>query len=142
MTKAEAFDKATKLAMKGDLALYDEILHPDYESMNQRVQINRQMSKSILSENGPIFFTVGPTQKICENAEFVCIHRFSRIANKDVFYEVLTAITYKKWDSDYSTNGPIGTRLQPQRRPRLELGRLRVASKQLAIPLQQWEENK
>ena len=41
MTKAEAFDKATKLAMKGDLALYDEILHPDYESMNQRVPINR-----------------------------------------------------------------------------------------------------
>ena len=50
MTKAEAFDKATKLAMKGDLALYDEILHPDYESMNQRVRINREMSKSILSE--------------------------------------------------------------------------------------------
>ena len=40
MTKAEVFDKATKLAMKGDLALYDEILHPDYESMNQRVRIN------------------------------------------------------------------------------------------------------
>ena len=94
MTKAEAFDKATKLAMKGDLALYDEILHPDYESMNQRVQINRQMSKSILSENGPLF-TVGPMQKIYENEEFACIHRFSRIANKDVFYEVLTAITYK-----------------------------------------------
>ena len=50
MTKAEVFDKATKLAMKGDLALYDEILHPDYESMNQRVRINREMSKSILSE--------------------------------------------------------------------------------------------
>ena len=141
MTKAEVFDKATKLAMKGDLALYDEILHPDYESMNQRVRINREMSKSILSENGPLF-TVGPMQKIYENEEFVCIHHFSRIANKDVFYEVLTAITYKKWDSDYSTNGPTGTRLRPQRRPRLELGRLRVASKQLAIPLQQWEENK
>ena len=141
MTKAEALDKAAKLAMKGDLALYDEILHPDYESMNQRVRINREMSKSILSENGPLF-TVGPMQKIYENEEFACIHRFSRIANKDVFYEVLTAITYKKWESDYSTNGPTGTRLRPQRRPRLELGRLRVASKQLAIPLQQWEENK
>ena len=94
MTKAEAFDKATKLAMKGDLALYDEILHPDYESMNQRVRINREMSKSILSENGPLF-TVGPMKKIYENEEFVCIHRFSRIANKDVFYEVLTAITYE-----------------------------------------------
>ena len=94
MTKAEAFDKATKLAMKGDLALYDEILHPDYESMNQRVRINREMSKSILSENGSLF-TVGPMQKIYENEEFVCIHRFSRIANQDVFYEVLTAITYE-----------------------------------------------
>jgi len=94
MTNPEAFDKATKLAMKGDLALYDEILHPDYESMNQRVRINREMSKSILSENGPLF-TVGPVQKIYENEEFVCIHHFSRIANKDVFYEVLTAITYE-----------------------------------------------
>ena len=94
MTKAEAFDKATKLAMKGDLTLYDEILHPDYESMNQRVRMNREMSKSILSENGSLF-TVGPMQKIYENEEFVCIHRFSRIANQDVFYEVLTAITYK-----------------------------------------------
>ena len=70
MTKAEAFDKATKLAMKGHLALQDEILHPDYESMNQRVPINREMSKSILSENGPLF-TVGPMQKIYENKKFV-----------------------------------------------------------------------
>ena len=94
MTKAEVFDKATKLAMKGDLALYDEILHPDYESMNQRVRINREMSKSILSENGPLF-TVGPMQKIYENDEFVCIHRYSRVANTEIFNSVMTAITYK-----------------------------------------------
>ena len=94
MTKAEAFDKATKLAMKGDLALYDEILYPDYESMNQRVRINREMSKSILSENGPLF-TVGPMQKIYENEEFVCIHRYSRVANTEIFNSVMTAITYK-----------------------------------------------
>ena len=55
MTKAETFDKATRLAMKGDLKLYDEIVHSDYESMNQRVRINRDMIKSILSENGPLF---------------------------------------------------------------------------------------
>ena len=54
MTKADTFDKATRLAMKGDLKLYDEILHPDYESMNQRVRINREMRKSIPSENGPL----------------------------------------------------------------------------------------
>ena len=34
-------------------------------------------------------------QKIYENEEFVCIHRLSRIANKDIFYEVLTTITYE-----------------------------------------------
>ena len=62
MTKAEEFDKATKLAMKGDLKLYDEIVHSDYESMNQQVPVNKEMSKSILSENGPLF-TVGPMQK-------------------------------------------------------------------------------
>ena len=34
-------------------------------------------------------------QQIYENEGFVRIHRFSRIANKDVFYEVLAAITYE-----------------------------------------------
>ena len=34
-------------------------------------------------------------QEIYENEEFVCIHHFSRIANKDIFYEVLTTITYE-----------------------------------------------
>ena len=43
MIKAEGFDKATKLAMKGDLTFYEEILHPDYESMNHRVRINLEM---------------------------------------------------------------------------------------------------
>ena len=45
MTKAEQFDKATKLAMKGDLTLYDEIVHSDYESMNQLAPVNKEMSK-------------------------------------------------------------------------------------------------
>ena len=55
MTKAEVFDKATKLAMKMDLTLCEQILHSDYESMNQRVPINKEMIKSILLENGFLF---------------------------------------------------------------------------------------
>ena len=94
MTKAEAFDKATKLAMKGDLTLYDEIVHSDYESMNQQVPVNKEMSKSILSGIGDLI-TVGPMQKIYESEEFVCIHRYSRVANADVFNSVMTAIKYK-----------------------------------------------
>ena len=94
MTKAEQFDKATKLAMKGDLTLYDEIVHSDYESMNQLVPVNKEMSKSILSGIGDLI-TVGPMHRIYENEEFVCIHRYSRVASADIFNSVMTAITYK-----------------------------------------------
>ena len=94
MTKADTFDKATRLAMKGDLKLYDEIVHSDYESMNQRGPVNKEMSKSILSGIGNLI-TVGPMQRIYENEEFVCIHRYSRVANTEIFNSVMTAITYK-----------------------------------------------
>ena len=94
MTKAETFDKATRLAMKGDLKLYDEIVHSDYESMNQRVPVNKEMSKSILSGIGNLI-TVGPMLRIYENEEFVCIHRYSRVANTEIFNSVMTAITFK-----------------------------------------------
>ena len=94
MTKAGQFDKATKLAMKGDLTLYDEIVHSDYESINQRLPVNKEMSKSILSGIGDLI-TVGPMHRIYENEEFVCIHRYSRVASADIFNSVMTAITYK-----------------------------------------------
>ena len=94
MTKADMFDKATRLAMKGDLKLYDEIVHSDYESMNQRVPVNKEMSKSILSGIGNLI-TVGPMLRIYENEEFACIHRYSRVANTEIFNSVMTAITYK-----------------------------------------------
>ena len=94
MNKAEAFDKTTRLAIKGNLKLYDEIVHSDYESMNQQVPVNKEMSKSILSGIGNLI-TVGPMQRIYENEEFVCIHRYSRVANTEIFNSVMTAITYK-----------------------------------------------
>ena len=94
MTKAETFDKATRLAMKGDLKLYDEIVQSDYESMNQRALVNKEMSKCILSGIGNLI-TVGPMLRIYENEEIVCIHRYSRVANTEIFNSVMTAITYK-----------------------------------------------
>ena len=94
MTKADTFDKATRLAMKGALKLYDEIVHSDYESMNQRVPVNKEMSKSILSGIGNLI-TVGPMLRIYENEEFACIHRYSRVANTEIFNSVMNSITYK-----------------------------------------------
>ena len=37
----------------------------------------------------------GQCKKIYESEEFVCIHRYSRVANADVFNSVMTAIKYK-----------------------------------------------
>ena len=39
MAKAEAFDKAWKMAIRNDFSLFDEIVHPEYESVNQGVKI-------------------------------------------------------------------------------------------------------
>ena len=80
--------------MKGDLTLYDETVHSDYESINHQLPVNKEMSKSILSGIGDLI-TVGPMQKIYESKKFVCIHRYSRVANADVFNSVMTAIKYK-----------------------------------------------
>ena len=94
MNRGEEFDKSMKLAMKGDFSLHDEIIHQDYESINQGITINKEMSKTILSGVGD-FTIIGPMYTIYENDEFACIHQYSKIANAEMFYSVMTAITYK-----------------------------------------------
>ena len=61
MTRAEAFDKAWRLGIKGDFSLYDEIVHTDYESINQGVKINRDVSKAVLAGIGKMGM-YGPTE--------------------------------------------------------------------------------
>ena len=78
MTRGEEFDKSMKLAMKGDFSLHDEIIHQDYESINQGITINKEMSKTILSGVGD-FTIIGPMYTIYENENFfLCIQRYLR----------------------------------------------------------------
>jgi c-di-GMP-related signal transduction protein len=63
MTKAEAFDKAWKLAFKGDFSVYNEIVHPHYESLNQGVKVDREVSKAVLQNIGT-FGKLGPSRVI------------------------------------------------------------------------------
>ena len=94
MTKAEAFDKAWKLAIKRDFSVYNEIVHPDYESLNQGVKVDREVSKAVLQNIGT-FGKLGPSRVIYENEDFVCLHRFSRLINEDVFFSWMTAVKHK-----------------------------------------------
>ncbi len=94
MTKAEAFDKAWKLATKGDFSLHDEIVHPDYESINLGVKVDREVSKAVLQDIGA-HGKLGPFRVIYENEDFVCLHRYSRLTNEEVFFSLMTAVKYK-----------------------------------------------
>ena len=52
------------------------------------------MSKTILSGVGD-FTIIGPMYTIYENDGFACIHQYSKIANVEMFYSVMTAIKFK-----------------------------------------------
>ena len=76
MTKAEEFDKARRLAYKGDLSLVHEIYDPDCKHFDHRfgMEVNLDMQSAVMSayENS----TFGPYRVIYENEEFLCIHRY------------------------------------------------------------------
>ncbi len=79
MTKGEAFDKEWRRAIQqGDFALYDEIVQPDYESVNYGVKLDKNSSKRVLlKRKGEVI--MGPYEVLCENDEVLCIQRFSRV---------------------------------------------------------------
>ena len=78
MTKAEEFDKARRLAYKGDFSLVEKLYHPDCKHFDHRVglEVNLDMQSALMTafENT----TFGPFRAINENVEFLCIQRYLR----------------------------------------------------------------
>ena len=111
MTKAEAFDKAWKMAIKDDFSLFDQIVHQNYESIERgkagQYSINKNMRKAVLSGRSENL-TLGPFQTIHEDANFICMHRYSRstiswstsrdsqLSTESDFYSMMTAVKYEK----------------------------------------------
>ena len=54
MTKAEKFEKAQRIGLKGDFSLVDKIYHPDYKSFDYRagIEANIEDDKVIASTLG------------------------------------------------------------------------------------------
>ena len=44
MTRTEAYEKAWRLAMKGDFTLVDEIYHPDYKAIDVTTVIEHNLA--------------------------------------------------------------------------------------------------
>ncbi len=97
MTKAEEFDKARRLAYKGDFSLVHEIYDPDCKHFDHRfgMEVNLDMQSAVMSayENS----TFGPYRVIYENEEFLCIHRYVRKQQQrePVYWTLISGVNYR-----------------------------------------------
>ena len=96
MTRAEAFDKAWRLGIKGDFSLVDEIYHPDYKALDaySGVEVNLEADKEVASTLGDLLIGTHPVV-LLEDENFLRIHRYNRHLGAEIFASVTTAITYK-----------------------------------------------
>ena len=96
MTRAEAFDKAWRLGIKGDFSLVDEIYHPDYKAVDaySGVEVNLEADKEVASTLSDLLIGTYPVV-LSEDKNFLRIHRYNRHLGAEIFASVTTAITYK-----------------------------------------------
>ena len=97
MTKAEEFDKARRLAYKGDFSLVEKLYHPDCKHFDHRVGlgVNLDMQSALMTayENT----TFGPFRVIYENEEFLCIQRYgrNRLTRETLYMTLISGVNYR-----------------------------------------------
>ena len=97
MTKAEEFDKARRLAYKGDFSLVEKLYHPDCKHFDHRVglEVNLDMQSALMTayENT----TFGPFRVIYENEEFLCIQRYgrNRLTRETLYMTLISGVNYR-----------------------------------------------
>ena len=127
MTRTEAWEKEWRLVAKEkDYSLVDEIYHPDYKAVSKitGIEVNLEADK----EAYPAFIEhlmVAPAKIINESEDFLCIQRYSKYREADFFIRN-NFYHLQRWKNNYPREYWGRTRLRPQRRSGLELGRLRV----------------
>ena len=95
MTRAEAFDKAWRLGIKGDFSLVDEIYHPDYKAFDaySGVEVNLEADKEVASTLGDLLISTHPVV-LLEDENFLRIYRYRHLG-AEIFASVKTATTTK-----------------------------------------------
>ena len=99
MTKAEEFDKARRLACKGDFSLVEKLYHTDCTHFDHRVgiELNFDMQSAVMSAYENITF--GPYRVIYENTDFLCIHRYVRnsLTREPAYWAKISGINYRTY---------------------------------------------
>ena len=94
MTKAKQFESAWRQLSKGDFTLLEEITDPSFQAKSQGMIVDLEAYKGIskaLTES----IIIGPFRVIYEADEFLCVHRYSKFRNAEIFDASITAVSYK-----------------------------------------------
>ena len=94
MTKAKQFETAWRQLCRGDFTLLEEITAPSFQAKSQGIIVDLGAYKDIikgLTES----IIIGPFRVIYEADEFLCVHRYSKFRNAEIFDASITAVSYK-----------------------------------------------
>ena len=94
MTKAKQFETAWRQLCRGDFTLLDEITDPSFQAKSQGIIVDLEAYKGI-SKAITESIIIGPFRVIYEADEFLCVHRYSKFRNAEIFDASITAVSYK-----------------------------------------------
>ena len=94
MTKAKQFETAWRQLCRGDFTLLDEIADPSFQAKSQEIILDLEAYKGIIKALAESII-IGPFRVIYEADEFVCLHRYSKFRNAEIFDASITAVSYK-----------------------------------------------
>ena len=97
MTKTIDFEKAHRLATKGDFSFFDDLYHDDFRMERFEIAMNREDYKAVYASVSDLR-VYGPVRVLFENNQFLC-HTVLMRENlgNDVFdfSEIMVASTFK-----------------------------------------------
>ena len=97
MTKTADFEKAHRLATKGDFSFFDDLYHDDFRIERFEIAMNREDYKAVYARVSDLT-VYGPVRVLFENNHFLC-HTVLMRENlgNDIFdfSEIMVASTFK-----------------------------------------------
>ena len=97
MTKTADFEKAHRLATKGDFSFFDDLYHDDFRMERFEIAMNREDYKAVYASVSDLR-VYGPVRVLFENNQFLC-HTVLMRENlgNDVFdfSEIMVASSFK-----------------------------------------------
>ena len=94
MTKAKQFETAWRQLCRGDFTLLEEITDPSFQAKSQGIIVDLEAYKGIIKALTESII-IGPFRVIYEADEFLCVHRYSKFRNAEIFDASITAVSYK-----------------------------------------------